>query len=324
MVLLYRKCQSRGSGSHCLAHVLWYFAARDVLVNPPDVYLRYFIILPAIGLSALNIFVHFFVHSDRFSLPAREYSALSLHVIYAFYVTMTHEIAVVLLCSYILPIFISTIFSNVKLTRLIFWTSMAAVGLFGVKMYVMGKLGSSIVMQIIVTYVLFVCSYLLAEILIRYGKENAMALVNSNKEAMNNELAFLQAQIKPHFLYNAINTIVSFCYTDSERAAKLLIDFSKYLRLVFDVDHKSAAVPLEREIELIRAYVEIEKARFGGLIDVRQDIDPELLSVEIPSFCIQPLVENAIKHGLLKKDSGGTVTVSVKKRPGRNDHKGRR
>jgi len=72
-------------------------------------------------------------------------------------------------------------------------------------------------------------------------------------------------------------------------------------------------VPLVREIELIKAYVEIEKARFGELINVVYDINAEFLSMEIPSFCIQPLVENAIKHGLCKKAGGGTVLISVKK-----------
>lgn len=138
-------------------------------------------------------------------------------------------------------------------------------------------------------------------------------LKESMEEAVKSELAFLQAQIKPHFLYNAINTMVSFCYTDSEKAAKLLTDFSKYLRLIFDVDHKLMIIPLNREIEMIDAYVAIEQARFGDKIKVKYDIEPNLLNTEIPPLCIQPLVENAIKHGLCKKQEGGTVSISVKK-----------
>lgn len=153
----------------------------------------------------------------------------------------------------------------------------------------------------------------MAKLLIQYGQNNLAAIISSHEEATKNELAFLQAQIKPHFLYNTINTVVSFCYTDSERAANLLVDLSKYLRLVFDVDQKSMMVPLEREIELIRTYVELEKARFGELIHVEYEIDPTLTHMEIPSFCLQPLVENAIKHGLCKKEAGGTVHISVKK-----------
>ena len=299
-----------------LAHVIWYFAARSSLVSPPDVYLRNYIIFPALGFFALNLLVDMFVRSGSFSLPAKEYLSLSLFIIFSLYLSLTHDITKVLLCSYILPIFVSTIFSNVKITRWIFFMSVIAVLLLGVKTYFTGELESSILMEIFVACFMFLCSYLLAKVLIRYGHDNLVALMNSNEEAMNTELAFLQAQIKPHFLYNAINTMVSFCYTDNERAAKLLINFSRYLRLIFDVDHKLMMIPLEREIELIKAYVEIEKARFGELINVEYDIAPELLNMEIPSFCIQPLVENAIKHGLLKKDSAGTVLITVKKSEG--------
>ena len=142
-------------------------------------------------------------------------------------------------------------FSNVKLTRRIFFISVIAVLLSGVKIYFAGELDSDMIMEIFVACFMFLCSYLLAKVIIRYGNDNLVAIKNSHKEAMNNELAFLQAQIKPHFLYNAINTMVSFCYTDSEKAASLLVNFSKYLRFIFDVDHKLMMVPLEREIELI-------------------------------------------------------------------------
>lgn len=132
------------------------------------------------------------------------------------------------------------------------------------------------------------------------------------EDAVKSELAFLQAQIKPHFIYNAINTIASFCYTDGEKAAELLANFSKYLRLTFDIDNRLTMIPLKREIEMIQAYAEIEKARFGELISLEYDIAPELMNTEIPPLCIQPLVENAIKHGVCKKSGGGIVNVSVK------------
>lgn len=296
-----------------LAHVIWYFAARSVLAWPPDVYLRNWIVLPAIGFFVMNSCVEICVCSTRFPLLAKEYLSLTLFIIFSLYLTLTHDIAKVLLCSYILPIFASTIFSNVKLTRRIFFMSMIAVLLLGVKIYFAGKLDSEMLMEIFVACFMFLCSYLLAKVLIRYGHDNLAAIISSHEEATKNELAFLQAQIKPHFIYNAINTMVSFCYTDSERAANLLVNFSKYLRLVFDIDHKSMMVPLEREIELIRAYVEIEKARFGELIHVEYEIDPTLTHMEIPSFCLQPLVENAIKHGLCKKEAGGTVHISAQK-----------
>lgn len=126
-------------------------------------------------------------------------------------------------------------------------------------------------------------------------------------------LLFCMRRSSPIFLHNVLNTVVSFCYTDSERAAKLLVNLSKYLRFVFDVEQKSMKVPLERELELIRVYVEVEQARFGDLIHVEYEVDPALKYMEIPSFCIQPLVENSIKHGLCKKEAGGTVHISARK-----------
>lgn len=299
-----------------LAHVIWYFAARTVLSWPPDVYLRYYIVWPAIGFFVLNYLVGLCVRSDWFPLRAKENLSLSLFVIFALYLSLTHDIAEVLLCSYILPIFASTIFSDIKLTRRIFLMSLIAVALPGVKRYFAGTLGSDMIMEIFVAAIMFFCSYLLAKILIRYGQDNLAAIIRSTEAAAKNELAFLQAQIKPHFLYNAINTMVSFCYTDSARTAKLLVDFSKYLRSMFDIDQKSMMVPLEKEIELVQVYAELEKARFGEKIAVEYRIAPELLGMKVPSFCIQPLVENAIKHGLCKKPDGGTVLVSAERRTG--------
>lgn len=139
----------------------------------------------------------------------------------------------------------------------------------------------------------------------------ALRLIESMDETVQNELAFLQAQIRPHFIYNAINTIVSFCYTDGEQAAKLLTNFSKYLRLTFDVDSRAQRIPLRREIDMIRAFMEIEKARFGDKIQMEYDVDEDLMDRQIPPLIIQPLVENAVKHGLRKKEGGGLITVSV-------------
>lgn len=312
-------CQHIVSAAHVialiiiLAHAVWYFAARNILARPPDVYLRNYIIIPAISFFMLNLLVDLYVRSERFSLLSKEYLSLSLLVIYSLYFSLAHPIARVLLSSYIFPIFVSTIFFNVKLTRRIFFMSVIAVLLLGTKLYFTGELDAFMIMQIFVLCFMFFCSYLLAKILIRFAEQNIEAITSANEAARSNEFAFLQMQIKPHFIHNTINTIVSFCYTDSEKAARTLVDFSKYLRLVFDVDNEQMKVTLQKEIEVVKSYVEIEKARFGERINVDYDIEPDLLSMEIPSFCIQPLVENAIKHGLCKNDSGGTILISAKK-----------
>lgn len=133
-------------------------------------------------------------------------------------------------------------------------------------------------------------------------------------KAMAAELAFLQAQIKPHFLYNVLNTISSFCDTDPGRAGQLIEELANYLRASFDFKNLEMFVPIDREIRLIRSYVEIEKARFGDKLNVVFNIDDSIYA-DIPPLCIQPLVENAIRHGLRKKGGRGTVTVSVRNVP---------
>lgn len=131
------------------------------------------------------------------------------------------------------------------------------------------------------------------------------------KEAAMNEMAYLQSQIKPHFLYNALSAIMAFCYTDSEKAGELLNSLSKYLRIVFNTDNRGELVTLQREIELVQSYVDIEKARYGERLQTIFEMDETCLQHKIMPLIIQPLVENAIRHGIMKKAQGGTVRLSV-------------
>ncbi|MET3293118.1 UNVERIFIED_CONTAM: ABC-type amino acid transport substrate-binding protein/anti-sigma regulatory factor (Ser/Thr protein kinase) [Brevibacillus sp. OAP136] len=132
------------------------------------------------------------------------------------------------------------------------------------------------------------------------------------KEVAINEMAYLQSQIKPHFLYNALSAIMAFCYTDSEKAGDLLNSLSKYLRIVFNTDNRGELVTIQREIELVKSYVDIEQARYGERLQIFFDIDQACLQQRIMPLLIQPLVENAIRHGVMKKAQGGTVRLSVK------------
>lgn len=127
------------------------------------------------------------------------------------------------------------------------------------------------------------------------------------------QIAYLQAQIKPHFLYNTLSAITAFCYTDGEKAGELLTKFSKYLRIVFSSDRQDEMVALERELELVQVYVDIEKARFGPRLGFEMVVDEALLDQKIMPLLLQPLVENAIKHGVLKKIQGGTVRLTIKR-----------
>lgn len=126
------------------------------------------------------------------------------------------------------------------------------------------------------------------------------------------ELKALQAQINPHFLFNALNTIHSFCRIKPERARELLNSLSIYFRntLRHDDDY---FITLRAELVNIHAYLELEQARFEEKLQVIEDI-PEELDCRLPQFILQPLVENAVKHGVLPLEKGGRVMITARKR----------
>ncbi len=151
-----------------------------------------------------------------------------------------------------------------------------------------------------------------AELAIRLV-ENYYALDQKEEVAIKNEIAFLQAQIKPHFLFNAMSSIIGLCYTDGERAGDLLQELMNFLKSSFDFDYKSDYVTIKSELNLIQSFVKIEKERFGERIEINYNIDPNILNMKIIPLIIEPLVENAIRHGVLKNKSGGHMSLTIKK-----------
>ena len=158
----------------------------------------------------------------------------------------------------------------------------------------------------------YTSSYKKNELLTTQLFETSSTLDQTTKIAERNELAFLQAQIKPHFLFNTLSSIISLCYTDGERAGKVLSDLSNYLKRSFQLDIHTDYVTIENELKLIKAYIEIEKVRFGDRIEMIYDVDEEVLPCKIIPLIIEPLVENAIRHGVLKNKSGGKVKLTLK------------
>lgn len=124
------------------------------------------------------------------------------------------------------------------------------------------------------------------------------------------ELAALQAQIKPHFLFNTLNSFVSISRYDMDKARTLIYDFSNYLRRSFDFRGFSQFVPLRHEVELAQAYLQIEQARFEERILVEFEVSADL-DLQVPILILQPLIENAVIHGILPKPEGGCVSVFV-------------
>ena len=135
--------------------------------------------------------------------------------------------------------------------------------------------------------------------------ENLMSLLKYS------ELKALQSQINPHFLFNVLNTMASLIRTNPEKAREVTIDLSSYLR--YNLDNNVKSVELIKELNQIDNYIKIEKARFGDKLNIIYDVDESLYNFQIPSLIIQPLVENSIKHGILKKKENGCVKIIVKK-----------
>ena len=125
------------------------------------------------------------------------------------------------------------------------------------------------------------------------------------------ELKALQSQINPHFLFNVLNTMTSLIRTNPEKAREVTIDLSNYLR--YNLDNNLKSVELIKELNQIDTYIKIEKARFGDKLNIIYDVDESLYNFQIPSLIIQPLVENSIKHGILKKRDKGFVKIIVKR-----------
>ncbi len=124
---------------------------------------------------------------------------------------------------------------------------------------------------------------------------------------VKSELKLIQAQVNPHFLFNALNTIVAVVRKNPEKARTLLLHLSNYFRK--NLKRSSDLATLEEELDHVNSYLYIEKARFGDKLQIVQDIDSRLLRAKVPTFTLQPLVENAIKHGISNMIGNGLVTI---------------
>ena len=132
-------------------------------------------------------------------------------------------------------------------------------------------------------------------------------LAISRTALMEAELRALRAQISPHFIYNSLGAIASFVRTDPERARELLLEFADFTRYSFR--RHGEFTTLAEELRSIDRYLVLEKARFGDRLRVVTRIAPEVLSVRLPFLSVQPLVENAVRHGLEPQSGDGTITI---------------
>ena len=143
------------------------------------------------------------------------------------------------------------------------------------------------------------------------GQLELAQLDASRTQLMEAEVRALRAQISPHFIYNSLGAIASFVRTDPDRARELLLEFADFTRYSFR--RHGEYTTLAEELRSVERYLLLEQARFGDRLQVTLRIAPEVLPVAVPFLCIQPLVENAVRHGLEasadKEDGVGRLSI---------------
>jgi two-component system, LytTR family, sensor kinase len=137
-----------------------------------------------------------------------------------------------------------------------------------------------------------------------------------NEELSKAQLAALRRQMDPHFMFNTLNSIAGLVRDNrNDAAVSMIVGLSEFLRRASEDSHRSQ-VTLAEEVEYLQRYIDIQKVRFGERLRVSVDIPADLLDVQVPNLLLQPLVENAIKHGVGKRVVGGTVRVTGARRDG--------
>ena len=116
------------------------------------------------------------------------------------------------------------------------------------------------------------------------------------------ELRALRAQISPHFIYNALTAVAAYIHSRPEDARELLAEFAEFTRYAFRGEHPY--VKLAEELRYVEKYLSLERARFGAKLEVRIEVAPEVLQIVVPVLSLQPLVENAIRHGVEQRGRG--------------------
>lgn len=159
----------------------------------------------------------------------------------------------------------------------------------------------------------FFLSCVMLTVLNSYLREKEAEQTSLTKELTDKirdtEFTFLNSQIQSHFIYNTLNSIQSLCNTNPEKASELVEEFSFYLRNRLEFNKMPNLINLEDEIDHIKTYINIEQTRFGDNIKCVYDI--AVTDIKIPPLSVQPLVENAVKHGISKQVGGGVIILST-------------
>ena len=150
------------------------------------------------------------------------------------------------------------------------------------------------------------------------AREAERAALEATVRTRDAELRALRAQINPHFLFNGLNAVASLAGSDPARARAMCVMLADFLRRSLALGGR-LEITLEEELDLAGRYLEIERVRFGDRLRVERDIDPEALDCAVPALLLQPLVENAVTHGIAHSLTGGVVRLTARRTAGRLD-----
>lgn len=147
-------------------------------------------------------------------------------------------------------------------------------------------------------------------------EEKAIELQKLREIEAQTRLATLQTKVNPHFLFNTLNTLLNLVRSEPDRAEELILRLSELYRRILTLP-EGGTLPLSEELELVREYLSIEQVRLGSRLAFEIHCTPEASGVELPPLLVEPLVQNAVKHGLSAKPEGGTIRIRAEREGGR-------
>jgi LytS/YehU family sensor histidine kinase len=174
----------------------------------------------------------------------------------------------------------------------------------------LNQIHNNVITYVVILIIVWGLDYL------RLYREKELVAGRLEAELARANLQALKSQVHPHFLFNTLHMISAMIYEDPVRADVMISRLSDFLRATLD-SSEAPTVPLKAELDVLSLYLDIMKARFGDRLAVAYEIEPEALAALVPSFILQPLVENAIKHGIMPRDEGGAITIAAGRTNGR-------
>jgi two-component system LytT family sensor kinase len=152
-------------------------------------------------------------------------------------------------------------------------------------------------------------------VLLRQNSDSEQRVARLQAELTQAQLQALKMQLHPHFLFNTLNSISSYLRTDVEVADEMIGQLGDFLRMTLR-NPGTEEIVLEKELEFLKRYLGIEQLRFQDRLDAQFEIDPETLSALVPNFILQPVVENAVRHGISTRSGKGTIRIAAKRQNG--------